>query len=295
MPEVTIRQMFEAGIHFGHRARFWNPKMAPYIYAERNKIHIINLDRTLPLFRKALAFLKNTAKEGKTVVFVGTKRAAQEAIRDQAERCGIPYVEQRWLGGTLTNFKTVNQSIRRYISLEEEYKKTDFRTMSKKERLLRTREFDKLRRLVYGIRNIRRVPDALFVIDVRHENIAVKEAAKLGIPVVAIVDTNNSLDRITYPVPGNDDAISAVELYASAAADAILEGIEEGRKNAEYTDAAGEEAAEENVPVVAAKVTLKKASRAPSDGGREGINSNASDDAALTPPTVDEQKPGSTS
>ncbi len=284
MPEVTIRQMFEAGIHFGHQARFWNPKMAPYIYAERNKIHIIDLDQTLPLLKEALAFLKNSAKEGKVITFVGTKRAAQEAIHEHAERCGMPYVEQRWLGGMLTNFKTINQSIRHYKRLEEEYEKTNFGDMSKKERLMKTRELDKLRKVIYGIKDIRRIPDVLFVIDVRYESIAVKEAAKLGIKVVAIVDTNNSLDYVAYPIPGNDDAISAIQLYASVVADAILEGIKEGKEDGEYVEIDEEAKEDPNAP----KIEMKKSLKASiiQDGITSGNNAEAADQLTSESETV---------
>lgn len=227
MPELTIRQMYDASVHFGHQTRFWNPKMSPYIYGKRNRVHIINLDRTLPLLNEAMQFLKGVAADGGKVLFVGTKRAAQKAIKKHAERCSMPYVDRRWLGGTMTNFKTIRLSVKRYLELEELYEKTAFSDLGKKRALLKKRELNKLRRALHGIKDMSRLPDALFVVDVRYEMIAIQEAAKFSIPAVAVVDTNNSLQDVAYPIPGNDDAVSAVELYTSAVADAILEGIEQ--------------------------------------------------------------------
>ena len=226
MAELNIRQMFEAGVHFGHQTRFWNPNMAPYIYGERNKIHIINLDTALPMFKSALDYLKITAASGGKILFVGTKRAARESIEKHARRCGMPYVSHRWLGGMLTNFKTVRVSVKRYTELKEEMEKGGFFSLSKKQVLDRKNEIQKLGRNLEGIKDMVRLPDAIFIIDVRHERIAVKEAAKLNIPVAAVVDTNNFFDSIDYVVPGNDDAICSVELYVSSAADAVLKGIE---------------------------------------------------------------------
>ena len=227
MAELNIRRMFEAGAHFGHQARFWNPRMAPYIYGERNKIHIIDLDTALPMLKSALDYLKTVSASGGKVLFVGTKRAARESIVRHARRCGMPYVSHRWLGGMLTNFKTVRLSVKRYTDLEEQRDNGEAVKISKKQALRRDREIAKLGRNLEGIKDMARRPDAMFVIDVRHEKIAVREAVKLEVPIVAVVDTNNSLEGVDYVIPGNDDAIRAVELYVSAAADAVLEGIAE--------------------------------------------------------------------
>ena len=223
MSDVTMRQMLEAGVHFGHQTRFWHPKMAPYIFGERNKIHIINLEKTLPLFNEAINFIGNLAAKRGRILFVGTKRAAQEAIAREATRCGMPYVNRRWLGGMLTNFKTVKQSVRRLKDLEALIEEGGLERVSKKEGLHIRRELEKLNRGLSGIKNMEGLPDAIFVIDVGHEKIAIAEARKLKIPVVAVVDTNNSPDGCDYVIPGNDDAIRSINLYASAVADAALD------------------------------------------------------------------------
>ncbi len=224
MADVTMRQMLEAGVHFGHQTRYWNPKMAPFIFGERNKIHIINLEKSLPLAREACAFVKATVADGGTVLFVGTKRAAREAIRTHAARCDQPFVSQRWLGGMLTNYKTIRQSVKRLMTLEQMAEEGGFEGLTKKEVLGLRREQEKLERSLGGIKNMRSLPDVLFVVDVDHEDIAVREARKLGIPVVAIVDTNCSPDGVDYIIPGNDDAMRAIELYSSLVADAVLDG-----------------------------------------------------------------------
>ena len=224
MAKVTMRQMLEAGVHFGHQTRFWNPKMAPFIYGARSKIHIINLEKTLPLFNDAMNFLGKLAANRGTILFVGTKRAARDVISEEAMRCSMPFVDQRWMGGMLTNFKTVKQSIKRLKDIEALLEGGGQERMIKKETLRMRRELDKLQRNLGGIKDVRGLPDALFVIDVGHEKIAVSEAVKLGIPVVGIVDTNNTPEGVDYMVPGNDDAIRAIKLYVSAAADAIVEG-----------------------------------------------------------------------
>ncbi len=224
MPNVTMRQMLEAGVHFGHQTRYWNPKMEPYIFGARGKIHIINLEETLPLLKESLDFLSRMASRRGTVMFVGTKRAASQAIAEEAARCGSPYVSHRWLGGMLTNFRTVRQSINRLKEIEQMEIDGSFAKLVKKEVLQLTRERDKLERSLGGIKDMNGLPDALFVIDVGHESIAIAEARKLGIPVVAVVDTNHSPVGIDYVIPGNDDAIRSVRLYAQLAADAILEG-----------------------------------------------------------------------
>ena len=224
MAKVTMRQMLEAGVHFGHQTRYWNPKMGPYIYGPRNKIHIINLEKTLPMFNDALNFTGKLASKGGKVLFVGTKRAAQNTVREEAIRCKMPYVNFRWLGGMLTNFKTVKQSVRRLHELDKMIADGSMQSRGKKEILTLTRELEKLEKGLGGIKDMRSLPDALFIIDVGHEDIAVKEAVTLGIPVIGIVDTNNGLDGVDYPIPGNDDAIRAIQLYASAIADSIVEG-----------------------------------------------------------------------
>ena len=224
MPQVTMRQMLEAGVHFGHQTRYWNPRMAPYIFGARGKIHIINLEKTLPLFTDAMNFVSGLAQKRGTILFVGTKRSAREAVKEEATRCGMPYISQRWLGGMLTNFRTVKQSVGRLKELETMESDGSFSRLVKHEVLSLTREREKLEKSLGGIKEMNRLPDALFVIDIGHEDIAVKEAKKLGIPVVAVVDTNYDPALVDYAIPGNDDAIRAVQLYASAAADAVLEG-----------------------------------------------------------------------
>ena len=224
MPQVTMRQMLEAGVHFGHQTRYWNPRMAPYIFGARGKIHIINLEKTLPLFTDAMNFISGLAQKRGTLLFVGTTRSARETLPEEAKRCGMPYVSSRWLGGMLTNFRTVKQSINRLKELEGMVEDGSIEKFVKHEVLQLKREMEKLERSLGGIKNMNSLPDALFVIDIGHEDIAVQEARKLGIPVVAVVDTNYDPSRVDYAIPGNDDAIRAVQLYTRAAADAVLEG-----------------------------------------------------------------------
>ncbi len=224
MPQITMRQMLEAGVHFGHQTRYWNPKMGPYIFGARGKIHIINLERTVPLFNDAMNFLSKIAQKRGVVLFVGTKRSARDAIKEEAERCGMPFMTQRWLGGTLTNFATVKKSVSRLKELEAAETDGTFQKLVKHEVLGLRREREKLEASLGGIKDMNRLPDALFVIDIGHEDIAIKEAKTLGIPVVAVVDTNYDPALVDYAIPGNDDAIRAVQLYARAAADAVLEG-----------------------------------------------------------------------
>ncbi len=224
MADVTMRQMLEAGVHFGHQTRFWNPKMAPLIFGERNKIHIINLEKSLPMAREACAFIKATVADGGKVLFVGTKRAARESVKTNAARAGMPYVSQRWLGGMLTNYKTIRQSVKRLMMLEEMAEEGGFEGLTKKEILGLSREQEKLERSLGGIKEMKSLPDVMFVVDVDHEDIAIREARKLGIPVVAIVDTNCSPDGVDYVIPGNDDAMRAIELYTMLVADAVLDG-----------------------------------------------------------------------
>ncbi len=221
---VSMRQMLEAGVHFGHQTRFWNPKMAPFIFGHRNKIHIINLEKTLTQFQDALKYMRQLASNRGTILFVGTKRQAREIVAEEAQRAGMPYIDQRWLGGMLTNFKTVKTSIKRLKEMEQAMADGGLERMSKKEALMFQREHDKLVKSLGGIKDMNGLPDALFVIDVGFHKIAVTEANKLGIPIVAVVDTNHSPDGIEYVIPGNDDSGRAIRLYAQAAADAILEG-----------------------------------------------------------------------
>jgi small subunit ribosomal protein S2 len=219
---VTMRQMLEAGVHFGHQTRFWNPKMAPFIFGHRNKIHIVNLEKSLPMFQEAQKFVRQLAANKGSVLFVGTKRAARDIVREEAQRAGMPYVDNRWLGGMLTNFKTVKQSIKRLNDLEISLAEPG--RLSKKEILTVQREVDKLNRSLGGIREMGGLPDALFIIDVGYQKGAVVEAKKLGIPVIGVVDTNNSPEGVDYIVPGNDDSARAIRLYARGMADAALEG-----------------------------------------------------------------------
>ncbi len=224
MTTVSMRDMLKAGVHFGHQTRYWNPKMSPYIFGARNKIHVINLEHTLPAFNGALEQVRQLGSNGNKVLFVGTKRAAQKAIKEQAERAGMPYVSNRWLGGMLTNYKTIRASIKRFRDLQVQSEDGTFDKLTKKEALTRTRTMEKLERSIGGIKDMGGLPDALFVIDVDHERIAVQEANKLGIPVIGIVDSNSDPDGIDVVIPGNDDAIRAINLYAVAMADAILAG-----------------------------------------------------------------------
>lgn len=220
---VTMREMLEAGVHFGHQTRFWNPKMAPFIFGHRNKIHIINLEKSLPMFQEAQKFAKQLAANRGTILMVGTKRQARELVAEQAQRAGVPYVDQRWLGGMLTNFKTVKTSIKRLKDMKAQ-QEAGLENMSKKEQLMFARELDKLEKDIGGIQEMNALPDAIFVIDVGYHKIAVAEAKKLGIPLIGVVDSNHSPEGIDYVIPGNDDSAKAVALYARGIADAILEG-----------------------------------------------------------------------
>jgi len=221
---VTMRQMLEAGVHFGHQTRYWNPKMAPYIFGHRNKIHIINLEKTLTLYQDALKFARTLAANRQSILFVGTKRQAREIVREEAMRCQMPFVDHRWLGGMLTNFKTVKQSIKRLKEMEQMQVDGSFERISKKEALGLTREMAKLQRSLGGIKELSALPDALFIIDVGYQKGAVQEANKLGVPVIGVVDTNHNPEGIQYVIPGNDDSSRAIRLYARGMADAVLEG-----------------------------------------------------------------------
>ena len=221
---VTMRQMLEAGVHFGHQTRFWNPKMAPFIFGHRNKIHIINLEKTMAKYTEAMDFVRKLASNRGTIMFVGTKRQAREILAEEAQRAGMPYVDERWLGGMLTNFKTVKQSIKRLKEMEAMFEDGSNEKLSKKEALMASRELEKLQKSIGGIKEMGGLPDALFVIDVGYHKIAITEAKKLGIPVVAVVDTNHSPEGLDYVIPGNDDSSRAIRLYARGVADAVLEG-----------------------------------------------------------------------
>ncbi|MGP4846085.1 30S ribosomal protein S2 [Marinobacter sp. 1Y8] len=240
MAQVSMRDLLKAGAHFGHQTRYWNPKMSKFIFGARNKIHIINLEQTVPAMEEALAFVRQLSESKNKVLFVGTKRAAAKIIKEEALRAGQPYVNHRWLGGMLTNYKTIRQSIRRYRDLESQSQDGTFDKLTKKEALERTREMDKLERSIGGIKDMGGLPDALFVIDVDHERISIKEANKLGIPVIGVVDTNSDPDGIDYVIPGNDDAIRAVQIYVKAIADTCLEGATAGTGADEFVEVSEE-------------------------------------------------------
>ena len=271
MSKVSMRDMLQAGVHFGHQTRFWNPKMSQYIFGSRNKVHVINLENTVPAFNEALDVLRAEAAKGNQVLFVGTKRAAHKIIKEQAERCGMPYVSHRWLGGMLTNYKTIRASIRRYRELETQQNDGTFDKLTKKEVLMRTRMKDKLENSIGGIKDMNGLPDILFVVDVDHERIAINEANKLGIRVVGIVDTNSDPDGVDHIIPGNDDSIRAIKLYAASAADTILEGkaaaasitskdefVEVDEKQADQVEAKAEVVAEVVAEEPAAEVVAEE-------------------------------------
>ena len=236
MTAISMRDMLAAGVHFGHQTRFWNPKMSPHIFGARNKIHIINLEATVPALDAALAEVQGLAARRNKILFVGTKRAASKVVREQAERVGMPFIDQRWLGGTLTNYKTIRQSIRRLTDLESQAEDGTFDMLTKKEGLQRSRALEKLQRSLGGIKDMGGLPDALFVVDVNHERIAVTEANKLGIKVIGVVDTNSDPDGVDFVIPGNDDAIRAVRLFVTAVADAIAAGQAQGSVDAEMEE-----------------------------------------------------------
>jgi len=242
MANVSMRDMLQAGVHFGHQTRYWNPKMKPFIFGARNKVHIINLEKTVPLFNDALSFLSGIASKKGKILFVGTKRAAGDAVKEAAKNCDQFYVNKRWLGGMLTNWKTVRQSIKRLKELEQQASDGTFEKLTKKEALMLQREMDKLESSLGGIKNMGGLPDALFVVDASHEHIAIREAQSLGIPVVSIVDTNSSPDGVDYVIPGNDDAIRAVQLYLNAAANSVNKGrdtnLEAQAESGDFVEAA---------------------------------------------------------
>jgi small subunit ribosomal protein S2 len=243
---VTMRQMLEAGVHFGHQTRYWNPKMAEFIFGQRNKIHIVNLEKTMAMYQEAMKYVRQLASNRGTILFVGTKRQAREIVAEEAQRAGMPFVDHRWLGGMLTNFKTVKASIKRLKDLEAMGPDGTFEKMSKREALTLQREMDKLNRSLGGIKEMTALPDALFIIDVGYQKIAVTEANKLSIPIIGVVDTNHSPEGIAYVIPGNDDSSRAIRLYARGVADAILEGrsqvIQEIVQTEEFVEISGDEA-----------------------------------------------------
>lgn len=271
MAQVSMREMLQAGVHFGHQTRYWNPKMRKYIFGARNKIHIINLEHTLPVFNDALSFVKGAAAQNKKILFVGTKRSASKIIKAEASRAGMPYVSHRWLGGMLTNYKTIRQSIKKYRELEAQSKDGTFDVLTKKEALMRTREIEKLEKSIGGIKDMGGLPDVLFVVDVDHERIAVTEANKLGIPVIGVVDSNSDPDGIDYIIPGNDDAIRSIKLFVSAVAETCIEGKAQtgSAPKVEELEAKAEEETQQEAP--AAEVAAEEApaaadEAAPSEG-----------------------------
>ncbi|NKB46498.1 MAG: 30S ribosomal protein S2 [Legionellales bacterium] len=274
MTQVTMRDMLEAGVHFGHRTRFWNPKMAPYIFGSRDRIHIINLEQTLPLYQDALNYISQLAANRGKIMFVGTKRAAQSIIREQAARCGMPYVDHRWLGGTLTNYKTVRQSIKRLKQLEKMRDEGMLDRMIKKEALNLTKQWEKLERGLGGIKDMGSLPDALFIIDVGFEKIAIQEAKRLSIPIIGVVDTNSDPSDVDYLVPGNDDSMRAIQLYASGVADVILAA------KAAATSQSHENKTEAKTPAEPTTKVEVKATKAATDKSE--------------PPATDEEVPAST-
>jgi small subunit ribosomal protein S2 len=308
MPNITMRQMLEAGVHFGHQTRYWDPKMAPYIFGSRGKIHIINLEKSLPMLVDSLNFISGVAAKRGNIIFVGTKRAASKSIQEEATRCGMPYVSHRWLGGMLTNFRTIRQSIKRLRQIEKMEEDGSFARLVKKEVLNLTREREKLEKSLGGIKDMKGLPDVMFVVDVGHEDIAVKEARKLGIPVIAVVDTNCSPNDVDYVIPGNDDAIRSIRLYTQLAADAVLEG----RASVPHIEDSDEfiELDEHGVPVkraekapkaekkaapakkVAKKVVAKKAPAADPAPAKSAAKAKAADDvvAEVAPKKADEPK-----
>ena len=299
MTDVTMRQMLEAGVHFGHQTRYWNPKMAPYIFGERNKIHIINLEKSQPMFGEALNYLGKMVANGGKVLFVGTKRSAREAVKTNAESCGMPYVNNRWLGGMLTNFHTVKQSIKRLKELEETLEGNGAERLGKREVLQIRREVEKLNRSLGGIKNMNVLPDVLFIIDVGYEEIAVKEAVKLGIPVVAVVDSNNSLQGVDYVIPGNDDAIRAIQLYTSVVAEEITQAKASsqtltGDEN-EFVEVK-DDAAEKKKAKPKAKVKAKaKSKAAPKKKAAKAEDADAPAEDAEATATDAEDKPAESS
>ena len=294
--KVSMRELLEAGAHFGHRTRFWNPKMAEYIFGARNKIHIINLEKTMPMLEDALNYIGRLSSNHAKILFVGTKRAAQESIRAQAKRCGMPYVDHRWLGGMLTNYKTVRQSIFRLKELKKMFDEGLMNGMIKKEALMLTRELEKLERSLGGIQDMGGLPDALFVVDVGFEHIAVEEARRLKIPVIGIVDTNNNPDAVDYVIPANDDSMRAVEIYVTAVADAILDArhantvggglgsefveVVEGKEGKKHTKAPAKHEKSEKPAVAEEKAAKHEKSEKPAESEEKAVKRAPAKDKA---------------
>ncbi len=270
MSNVSMREMLEAGVHFGHQTRYWNPKMGPYIFGDRNKIHIINLEKTLPLFNDAMNFVGSLAAKKGKILFVGTKRAAQDMVRQEAERCDMPYVNHRWLGGMLTNFKTIKQSVKRLKDLEAMVQDGRMERFNKKEALGLKREMEKLDRSLGGIKNMATLPDAIFVVDSGHEKIAIREAKTLGIPVLGIIDTNNDPRIVDYMIPGNDDSARAISLYARGVADAVING-----RAASGTTAGDDFIEIDEADETSVKTTVKKSKKTSAEQAQSGESAEA--------------------
>ena len=287
--EVSMRDLLQAGAHFGHQTRYWNPKMDQYIFGARNKIHIINLEHTVPAFNEALSLIERLAGNKNKILFVGTKRAAGKIMKEQADRAGMPYVSHRWLGGMLTNYKTIRASIKRLRELEAQQGDGTFEKLTKKEALMRSRHMEKLERSIGGIKEMGGLPDALFVVDVDHERIAITEANKLGIPVIGIVDTNSNPDGVDYIIPGNDDAIRAIKLYVSAVADACIAGkVEAGEAvavNDEFVEEGAVEGAVEAAPEAEAAAPVEAAAPAAAEAEApvEAVVEAPAEEAAAAP------------
>jgi small subunit ribosomal protein S2 len=284
MSKVSMKDMLQAGVHFGHQTRFWNPKMSQFIFGSRNKVHVINLENTVPAFNEALDVLRAEAAKGNQVLFVGTKRAANKIIKEQAERCGMPYVSHRWLGGMLTNYKTIRASIRRFRELETQQNDGTFEKITKKEVLMRTRMKDKLENSIGGIKDMNGLPDILFVVDVDHERIAINEANKLGIRVVGIVDTNSDPDGVDHIIPGNDDSIRAIKLYAASVADAVLEG----KSQAASVTSKDEFVEVEEKPAKETKAKEVKVKKAPTKKAVAAKDAPVAEEAPVEAPVVEE-------
>ncbi len=287
MADVTMRQMLEAGVHFGHQTRYWSPKMAPYIYGERNNIHIFNLEKSLPALNDAANFLGKIASKNGRILFVGTKRAARDAIKDSATSCNMPFVNRRWSGGMMTNFKTVKVSVKRLLELETMQEDGSLARLSKKEALGLQREHEKLERGMGGIKHMERLPDALFVVDVGHESIAIAEARKLGIPVVAVVDSNSNPDGVDYVIPGNDDAIRAIQLYATAIAKAVQDGKQVSNTGQEAEAAAPAPAEAPAAEAPAAEAAATSEAQAEASAAAEAEAAAKTEAAAAAPAAGD--------
>jgi small subunit ribosomal protein S2 len=292
MSNVSMRDMLQAGVHFGHQTRFWNPKMSQFIFGSRNKVHVINLEHTVPAFNEALDIIRVEAAKGNQILFVGTKRAAQKIIKEQAERSGMPYVSHRWLGGMLTNYKTIRASIRRFRDLESQENDGTFDLLNKKEILTRTRMKEKLENSIGGIKDMNGLPDMVFVVDVDHERIAINEANKLGIPVVGIVDSNSDPDGVDYIIPGNDDSIRAIKLYAASIADSVLEGKAKASSltsKDEFVEVADEAPSKKKVVKKAPVVQVKEATSAQEASSEEVLSESPEKNDAVANASEDDK------